>query len=266
MYFRDTKLKLLALSSEIVTAECFRCIRQALFALRRSGCSTGNTPQSHGVSRGVSTAWGLVGGVERQRGSKRRDWDATCAEGLNGVTGSVVGAWGVAEGGRRISSQLQKFFRERGCSADGDEGGDAMGKKAVRGEMEAEAEVKEQVMQIVEEKECWVEEEDIVIEGEDGLCCGEEEVMEEDWLAVAFPAISEALLDGQQRVDLFDVDLVCARSLTFVSLFHSPAVLARRLAPLSARRHPAAAPGAEATALSVPRRHFTSPPLSRVST
>jgi hypothetical protein len=178
----------------------------------------------------------------------------------------VVGAWGVAEGGRRISSQLQKFFRERGCSADGDEGGDAMGKKAVRGEMEAEAEVKEQVMQIVEEKECWVEEEDIVIEGEDGLCCGEEEVMEEDWLAVAFPAISEALLDGQQRVDLFDVDLVCARSLTFVSLFHSPAVLARRLAPLSARRHPAAAPGAEATALSVPRRHFTSPPLSRVST
>ena len=84
--------------------------------------------------------------------------------------------------------------------------------------------------------------------------------------------VVKLLLDGQQRVELFDVDLVRARSLTFVSLFHSPAALACRLAPLSTRRHLAAAPAAEApggrtasdggsAALSVPCRHSFPPTL-----
>jgi len=222
-----------------------------------------------------------VGAVGRQSGSTRRQWDATCAEGLDGVTGSLVGVWGVAEGGgrdtktkprgrdtktkpklnvfgelgvsdggRKISSQLQKFFRERGCGADGDEGdegGEAMGKKAVKGKIEAEAEDEEQVTQIVEEKEGWVEEEDQVVEGEGGLGCWEEEVMEKDWLAMALPAISEALLNGQRRVDLFDVDLVCARPHFCLSV---PQTRCPRAQTRSSHPpHPAAAPGAEAPAM-----------------
>ena len=74
------------------------------------------------------------------------------------------------------------------------------------------------VTQMMQEQESWFEDEAIVTREEGGLGCGEEEVTTEEWLAVALPAISEALLHGRRRIDLFDADLVRVLSCTCVLL------------------------------------------------